>query len=460
MRLRFCAVLLYRLLNAFLVTTYFYPDEWWQFQEPAHFAAFGEGYLTWDWRARIRSWIFPLPAIVLFKLARLFGNRFIEDFVVRHAGKFIMALNQALVDAFTAKLAQKHFGRPAQTPALLLSLASSYHFSRGLRTISNNFEMMACLVGLYYLPDFVCALPAFGIAAVARITSVSYFFCVCVAAFASNLKHRKRSLFLTLSITIACIAVGIIVDWFFYGAFTVSWLNFFTWNVSHKISHLYGKEPPLYHFKVTLPLMINVFLPFWLYGLYRSPSQLHSVIIPYLTVNCLQIHKEVRFLSPLLPLFLAQIAHGYCQLSIKFKSGLWKRCVSLAFLGALVFQMPIAYYYSRVKFSGRIAAIDHVRALIDANPNYKSVYFYADCHSFPGPSYLHRPGIKYIFSPCHPQAFDHLFSPVELESNTLGTLSTPPDVLVMLRKDPLVTEYLSEYSTSHRVDGIEIFHRK
>lgn len=106
--LLFAFLYLYRLLNAFLVTNLLFPDEWWQFSEPAYAAVFGDGYLTWDWRAGIRSYVPLLPLMALMQLSKLFG--FGEKWMARHGSKVVMAGWLALTDFYSFKLAGKWFG--------------------------------------------------------------------------------------------------------------------------------------------------------------------------------------------------------------------------------------------------------------------------------------------------------------------------------------------------------------
>ena len=53
-RPNFFYLVLFRVLNALVVDTYFNPDEFWQGPEVAHNMVFGYGHLTWEWRARAK----------------------------------------------------------------------------------------------------------------------------------------------------------------------------------------------------------------------------------------------------------------------------------------------------------------------------------------------------------------------------------------------------------------------
>lgn len=67
-----------RLLGAYLSRAFLQPDEYWQALEPAHRAAFGYGYETWEWRSdsegagAIRSPLYSLLFVPVYQLlARL-----------------------------------------------------------------------------------------------------------------------------------------------------------------------------------------------------------------------------------------------------------------------------------------------------------------------------------------------------------------------------------------------------
>mmetsp|Transcript_14095 Transcript_14095/g.19448 ORF Transcript_14095/g.19448 Transcript_14095/m.19448 type:complete len:112 (+) Transcript_14095:103-438(+) len=70
----FCLVL-WRLLNALLLRTYFTPDEHWQSLEVASKLVFGEGVLTWEWQegARIRGFTHPLIFAALYWVLKVTG---------------------------------------------------------------------------------------------------------------------------------------------------------------------------------------------------------------------------------------------------------------------------------------------------------------------------------------------------------------------------------------------------
>lgn len=69
----FAIFLLLRLASVFLVQTFFVPDEYWQSLEVAHKISFGYGYLTWEWKNGIRSYIYPLLISAFYSILNLIG---------------------------------------------------------------------------------------------------------------------------------------------------------------------------------------------------------------------------------------------------------------------------------------------------------------------------------------------------------------------------------------------------
>ena len=55
----FTISLILRMFSVIFTQTFFVPDEYWQSTEVAHRQVFGYGYLTWEWKAQIRSYFYP-----------------------------------------------------------------------------------------------------------------------------------------------------------------------------------------------------------------------------------------------------------------------------------------------------------------------------------------------------------------------------------------------------------------
>jgi len=66
-------LIIFRILNGLLVTTFFDPDEYWQSLEIAHKSVFGYGGVTWEWspNTALRSFLHPGLFALLYKVLQL-----------------------------------------------------------------------------------------------------------------------------------------------------------------------------------------------------------------------------------------------------------------------------------------------------------------------------------------------------------------------------------------------------
>ncbi len=97
-----------RLVGAWLVRTYFNPDEYWQSVEVAHGLAFGYGYRTWEWKdnARIRGFVHPLLFAAAYRACAWLGA---PRCVVVAAPRVVQALINSVGDLYTYRLARRVF---------------------------------------------------------------------------------------------------------------------------------------------------------------------------------------------------------------------------------------------------------------------------------------------------------------------------------------------------------------
>ncbi|PWN50316.1 hypothetical protein IE53DRAFT_387395 [Violaceomyces palustris] len=175
-------LILFRLLNASLVHTFFQPDEYFQSQELAHSIVFGQGYRTWEWFHRdsgfpfrfpalpkwsggdgisnslraisdgpIRSVFHPLVISPVYLLIKLLG---LEDYpgILILAPRLQQAIFAAIGDYYTFKLANRIGGRRVAYCSLILSTTSMYSLYTSTRTFSNSLEASITSVALYHWP--------------------------------------------------------------------------------------------------------------------------------------------------------------------------------------------------------------------------------------------------------------------------------------------------------------------
>jgi phosphatidylinositol glycan class B len=117
-------------------------------------------------------------------------------------------------------------------------------------------------------------------------------------------KDVIKSLFLVLGILII-IGVGIIIDRWFYGTWSITTWNYFNENIlQNKISN-FGIEPWWYYIEKIFiqavpPFSLIFILSFFIVFIFKRKDLLTWTIFPFLLVHFFIGHKEIRFLFPLI----------------------------------------------------------------------------------------------------------------------------------------------------------------
>ena len=91
----FLFVLLFRIVNALTVQTYFNPDEYWQSLEVAHYDVFGYGHKTWEWAPewRVRSYSYPAIISAMYYMFKMLHID--TTFVLINGPKLLHAIGTA-----------------------------------------------------------------------------------------------------------------------------------------------------------------------------------------------------------------------------------------------------------------------------------------------------------------------------------------------------------------------------
>lgn len=284
--------------------------------------------------------------------------------------------------------------------------------------------MSISTVAFYYLTKgrryYGHALTLIGLACLTRISAVMFWILPLGIQFLRG--SWKERIVTTPLIIMLTICLGALVDSAFYGRFTLSWWQFFHWNIVKSVSAHYGQEPTLYHLKVTLPLMINTTLVHFLYGTWRAIRMskgglILATISAFFVFNSLQRHKETRFLAPIYPLLLLFCAFGAQQMSLR-KGKLFRIGNALLLIGMISSQLGIALFYGRAHYAGVYEIVDKLRELVDKRrPDAENkVFFLTPCHVTPYQGYFNRDNVVVDFVKCHPTAVDEVMPSAESEA--------------------------------------------
>ncbi|KAI9094833.1 Alg9-like mannosyltransferase family-domain-containing protein [Phlyctochytrium arcticum] len=412
-RIIILGLFIFRLANAFLVQTYYDPDEYWQGPEVAHYMVFGypfqiHGYLTWEWREQIRGILHPLVFATAFKLLEILGLGG-SDIVV-YAPRVIQAGFSCLTDVYTYYVARRLYGKITASRALTLSVVSWYNFFCGVRTFSNSLEVPLQMMALYYWPlnpgKATKSILALGIAAVACITrptsAITWVYLACRTMSLGTVRQNTSFLAQALMVGAGAMILSVGIDYLFFGKWTIVLLNFLRWNLAKNISIFYGSHPWHWYLTQGLPLVTITQLPLLLLHVFRQPRRtsadrfLENLMIWVIGVYSLMAHKEFRFIFPVVPLMNIRAASAASSLYAGLSKG-----VKQIVIGAIVLiNVLLALYLSMVHQRGVVDAMHWLRREVDAG-RVRDAVVLMPCHSTPFYSVLHR-DIPLRFLTCEP----------------------------------------------------------
>ncbi|CAI7581162.1 unnamed protein product [Penicillium glandicola] len=349
----------FRLVNAFVVRTFFQPDEYFQSLEPAWQIAFGQGqgaWVTWEWRHQLRSSLHPLLFAALYKVADFLASILGVSPATRAeiliaAPKTAQAVVAAIGDFYTWKLAVRVYGNDSRGSwtTLIATVLNPWQWFCSTRTLSNCLETTITIAALELWPwqwsvgstaaggnkntstqvrgtdrdrgailSLHRCLPLAALACILRPTNILVWATLAGLAWLRTSWPQRRIL---ISEVIVCgsaiLAVSSVADRLFYGIWTFPPLRFLYFNIAQSLAVFYGSNDWHYYISQGYPLLLTTLLPSALIGLYQTLATRHSTvgdslqaaIRVQLATVCLLMpfvlslisHKEVRFIYPLLP---------------------------------------------------------------------------------------------------------------------------------------------------------------
>ena len=393
-------------MSLFLLKGSDVPDEWWQSTEVAYRQVFGKGELPLEWRneTAIRSFIYPAPYAVAFSVLKTFGLD--TSFFIWLAPKVIAAAIATGVDAETYRIARYFDTSPDDEGvtvgkvALLFSVCHWFTAYIGLRTESNVLEALVFLVVIQqsrYVPFLIVA----GFGCAIRPTAVILFLPFAAAHWLNALQRggAKAVVFLVLAtaiVTTAWLAAVAWIDSQVYGTWTCTPWNFFSYNVLEGRSAWYGTHSWHWYVSAALPAMAMPYTPLLLLLLLPSTWQLPvpSKITAKLAMCCVTVvftimcystlpHKEMRFVYPLVPIFIAISA--FLFLHHPFVHATENRAKRL--LKAFVVVNVLTFLFIGTTY--RRGPLDVMGELRFYPTSMQSLHVLTSCYNLPGHSYAH-----------------------------------------------------------------------
>ncbi|CAA7031370.1 unnamed protein product [Microthlaspi erraticum] len=475
----FLLCLAFRVVNALLIQTYFNPDEHWQSLEVAHRNVFGYGYLTWEWKRGIRSYLHPMTFAFLYKVLQLTGLD--TPYVMSKAPRLMQSIFSAVGDLYLYKLSDALYGENVARWSLFCEMANWFTFFCLNRTFSNCLETVLTIISLYYWPcirDSSKDYPVnrkwgLVIAALAcAIRPTSAIIWLYVGMLELFLTPNKIKFIILEVIPIGSLVLGFTcwLDRVMYGSWVIVPLNFLKFNFLSSGGDYYGTHPWHWYFSQGFLVMLFTFTPFSIAGIIKSKNQkLSALILWVLAIYSILGHKEFRFVLPVLPVALMFSGYAFAQMessdspssSVTKKKQVprkkhiikWSSKLSLSVLFLLVTNIPMALYMSLFHQRGTEDAMNYLSE--EANKGrVKSILFLMPCHSTPYYSTLHI-NIPMQFLDCTPseekgkldESDKFLMDPLGFASELAKNWSEPPSHIVLFASEETkVGDFMIQHS--------------
>ncbi|KAI1460627.1 glycosyltransferase family 22 protein [Annulohypoxylon moriforme] len=478
-----------RFANALCVRTFFQPDEYFQALEPAWNMLFGDdsgAWITWEWKHQLRSSIHPAVFAFGYWIVEQYGGAGMSPITKAKwliaAPKVLQTAFAALSDWYSWRLAEKLYGRGsvAAWSVLLMTLLNPWQWYTATRTFSNCFETTLTAMALYYFPWGLLGTEDDGNSK-SKYSSIPLFetwgqvnslrLSLTLAAFAVLLRPTNVLIWLaiaTLTLTRATLGgkslltkgnlliiyrevllcgsfvlgLSLLADRQYYGEWTFPPLTFLHFNVAQDLAVFYGQNDWHYYLSQGIPLLCTTVAPFVLKGLFKSLDAEESNW-PITTSNALKAlsftvfttitslsfvsHKEVRFITPLLPAFhilAAPYVTSFFTTVTDVTSAPtptlgWKRIP--LFAAGLIVNSIIGGYLSYFHAAAPISVLDFLRTKFETiHPTHLAIpqlpnatvdddfaqelfaLFLTPCHATPWRSHLVYPSLRARALTCDP----------------------------------------------------------
>ena len=214
---------------AFVSWGYFVPDETWQSVEVAHQLVFHQGYLTWEWKHGLRSYLHPLIFAIPFKLLQIFHIDF--PYLIVLVPKLTQALISATSDSFALKSFESLFGSKSQhslsskSTFCALYLSNWFMLYASSRTVINTLETCLSTIALSFYAEKDCRyVSLIAISFMLRPTTAIFW----VPMVSANVFQvpMKTFLFQMIPQALAVIVTSVAIDSYFYGRLVIGKVHY------------------------------------------------------------------------------------------------------------------------------------------------------------------------------------------------------------------------------------------
>lgn len=301
-KIHYLAAVAFTLIAAIFSSGFHHYDEHYHVLE---FLAYKAGKTTaselpWEFGAQIRSWL--LPAF-LYPFSRTFSDPLITATIFRLLG--------AILNLVTLLVLIRRWARENRWATLLLCYLWFFPYIH-VRTSIENWSGALFFLGL--------ALPGTAQIATGLLWGLAFQMRLQIApmilgALVWGIFFDRRLRFLphlTLGVAVSLL-MGLTVDYWGYGQWTLPWWNYLMDQWTHNRASNWGTAPFWYFITeglikggppLSLILVGSTLLSWW----YFPKHLLTWVTLPFVLIHSLEPHKELRFLFPMLYATAFQVA--------------------------------------------------------------------------------------------------------------------------------------------------------
>lgn len=329
--IRNCLVfsLIWHLVAAWFSVGYHQADEHYQVLE---FAAWKMGHaplstMPWEFAQRIRPAIQPAMVVVLQKYIWPFADPFQAAFLIRLLSAlfgfgsmvFILGISLKMVENNRAKRFLVLFTTLLWFAPYMHAHFSADSFSGALFAYGLGCILLARQKGKNYL--FLPGGLLVGLAIVVRLqTGLMVLGLAIWCIFIVRMKFRHLIL-IALPVLIA-LAIGLLIDKWFYDEWVITAINYFRINIIQGKASEFGVLPWYAYFSWNfldlIPPFSLLIMAGVLYALYKYRTHIYSLsIILFLIVHIVINHKEPRFLFPVVSFIPLLVTFAYRDFKLK-----------------------------------------------------------------------------------------------------------------------------------------------
>ncbi|HPS30158.1 MAG TPA: glycosyltransferase family 39 protein [bacterium] len=357
----FLIALIFRTYAALTSIAPIHPDEIFQTVEMAHKAAFGKGFVFWEFNVGARSWFLPGVFAGIYKILDFLGVK--DPFYLNAGLKITLGFFHSFAVSVVYLLFRKYFRDRFTAFFFTLSLAFSYILSYiSARTLSESaalpFMVFAVYQSVKYVENYkyrhlVYSVFLSGIAFMIRFQTASFTLGLAIAFLFVSRKHIKTSLIFGFGY-LGMILVQGVLDELTWGKFMQSFLTYFDYNVLRGVANKHGVEPWYFYIKqIAANFNPAIYLSAALFAVTVifsfKKNQLEFLFsfpfLFFLFVHAVISHKEPRFIFPFYFFILTASSASFAFIYEKYFRN--------RFLIAVLFLLIImaAYTSSLVRFS-------------------------------------------------------------------------------------------------------------